>query len=61
MHRGPHDPSLLHLQYVHRSTGIWRVGDGDSQRCRRRRRNPNQTHYPDLYHRMLPFLQYTGF
>ncbi|KAL8089535.1 hypothetical protein AgCh_039127 [Apium graveolens] len=39
-HPGPVDTSVLHLQSEHRSTEVWRVGGGDSIRCRRR--NPNQ-------------------
>ncbi|KAK1379329.1 hypothetical protein POM88_026073 [Heracleum sosnowskyi] len=52
---GPRDPSLLHL----RSTEIWRLGGGDSQRCRRR--NPNHTRLPNLHRRMFHLLQSTGF
>lgn len=59
MSQGPRDPSLLHLQSTHRSKEVWRVGGGDSQRCRRR--NPNQIGLPGLDHRMIPFLQSTGF
>lgn len=55
--QGPVDPSLLHLQGTHRSTEIWRLGGGDSQKLRRRK--PNQ--FPISDRRMFPLLQSTGF
>ncbi|KAK1398661.1 hypothetical protein POM88_008524 [Heracleum sosnowskyi] len=54
MNQGPRDPSLLHLQSMHRSKEVWRVGGGDTQRCQRH--NPNQTGLPALDHCMLPIL-----
>ncbi|KAK1380508.1 hypothetical protein POM88_027252 [Heracleum sosnowskyi] len=59
MHPRSCDPSLLHLHSNHRSTEIWRLGGGDSQRCRRR--NPNHTRLPNLHRRMFHLLQSTGF
>ncbi|KAL8148228.1 serine/threonine-protein phosphatase 7 long form homolog [Apium graveolens] len=59
MDPGPCDPTLLHLQFEHRSTEIWRLGGGDAQRCRRS--NPNKARLPELHHNMLPLLQSTGF
>lgn len=55
----PRDSSLLRLQSIHRSTKIWRVCGGDSQRCRGR--NPDQTCLPALHYRILPLLQFTRF
>lgn len=50
----PRDPSVLHLQTVHRSSVVWDAGGGDSLRSRRR--NPNSVRLPPLHPRMVPLL-----
>ncbi|KAK1398565.1 hypothetical protein POM88_008428 [Heracleum sosnowskyi] len=35
MNPGPRDPSVLHLQSIHRSTAVWAAGGGDTQRSRK--------------------------
>lgn len=53
MNLAPHDPSILHFQSTHRSKEIWKVGDGDFQKCQHR--NPNQTSASALYHCIVTF------
>lgn len=54
MKPGPRDPSVLHLQSIHRSTSVWEAGGGYTQRSRRR--NPNQARFPQLHHHVVPIL-----
>lgn len=48
---GPKDPYDLHLQEEHRSTNVWKAGDGDSQRSRVRCK------FPVLHPRTVPILR----
>ncbi|KAK1369983.1 hypothetical protein POM88_036075 [Heracleum sosnowskyi] len=48
---GPRDPTVLYLQAEHRSTNVWNVGGGDSQRSRVRCK------FPALHPRMVPILR----
>ncbi|XP_074360523.1 serine/threonine-protein phosphatase 7 long form homolog isoform X1 [Apium graveolens] len=55
MFPGPKISSLLYLQSSHRSSIVWDVGGGDSQRSRRR--NPTQARFPPLHGSMIPILE----
>lgn len=59
MHPQPRDHSVLHLQTDHRSSIVWEVGGGDSQRSRHR--NPNNVKFLPLHSRMVPILQDLSF
>ncbi|KAK1365401.1 serine/threonine-protein phosphatase 7 long form-like [Heracleum sosnowskyi] len=54
MSPGLRDPSVLHLQSIHRSTSIWKASFGDTQRLRKR--NPTHARFPKLHQRMIPIL-----
>ncbi|KAK1387945.1 hypothetical protein POM88_016123 [Heracleum sosnowskyi] len=59
MHLRPRDRSIPHLQTEHKSSSMWEVGGGDSQRSRHR--NPNNVKFPPLHSRMVPILQDLSF
>ncbi|KAK1401530.1 hypothetical protein POM88_001135 [Heracleum sosnowskyi] len=48
---GPRDPTVLYLQVEHRSTNVWNVSGGDSQRSRVRCK------FPALHPRMVQILR----